>query len=66
MRKCEKCEKSHKMGRKRNLLRGHYNPTPKKKKKANIQNVRVESWENGKKSSLCTQCIKTLTRKVIS
>lgn len=54
------CEKSHKMGGKRNLLRGHYNPTPKKKKKANLQ------WTNlleGKGRALvCSKCLKTLTK----
>lgn len=48
------------MGGKRNLLRGHYNPTPKKKKKANLQ------WTNlleGKGRALvCSKCLKTLTK----
>ena len=70
------CEKSYMMGRKRNLLRGHYNPTPKKKKKANLQWTNLHSAEdlsiqNAKKSKtaskrrilVCTRCLKTLTKK---
>jgi ribosomal protein L28 len=43
------------------LLRGHYNPTGKKRKYPNLQWARVE----GKRMRICTDCIKTIhkTRK---
>ncbi|MEW6617085.1 MAG: 50S ribosomal protein L28 [Patescibacteria group bacterium] len=60
MRACEKCEKSYKMGGTRKLLRGHYNPTTSGKKKANLQ------WTNllvpGKRSKVCTTCLRTLSK----
>ena len=60
MRACEKCLKSYKMGGTRKLLRGHYNPTALVKKKANLQ------WTNlltpGKRSKVCTTCLRTLSK----
>ncbi|HDY73007.1 MAG TPA: hypothetical protein ENH86_00335 [Candidatus Jorgensenbacteria bacterium] len=61
MRKCELCEKSHTMGGKRKLLRGHYNPVNKHyKRKANLQRTILPS---GKRALICTQCLKTLSKK---
>ncbi len=60
MRKCEKCDKSSKMGGTRVLLRGKHNPTNWTKKRANLQ------WTNllvpGKRSYVCAKCMKTLSR----
>ncbi len=60
MRACEKCGKSYKMGGTRKLLRGHYNQTNLTKKKANLQ------WTNllhpGKRSQVCTACLRTLSK----
>lgn len=59
MRQCYQCEKSYMMGGTRKLLRGHYNPTNWKKKKANLQ------WSlmaNGKRALLCTRCIRTKSK----
>jgi len=60
MRACARCGKSYKGGGTRKLLRGHYNPTTYGKKKANLQWSRVMG---GTRRLLCTNCIKTLTRK---
>ena len=61
MRKCEKCGKSYKMCGTRKLLRGNYNPTNRSQKKANL--VKTNLLIPGKKSLVCTQCLKTLTKK---
>ncbi len=60
MRACERCGKSHIMGGTRKLLRGHYNPTNWSKKKANLQ--WTKSYISGKRTLLCTRCIRTLTK----
>lgn len=60
MRACARCKKSFIMGGTRRLLRGKHNPTSWKKKKANLQWSRVMG---GTRKLLCTNCIKTLTRK---
>ena len=44
------------MGGHRNLLRGHYNPTPKTRKYPNLQFAQV----NGQRLLICTQCLRTL------
>ncbi len=58
---CEKCGKSSIGGGTRKLLRGHHNPTNWTKKRANLQ------WTNllikGKRSYVCTKCLRTLTKK---
>ena len=41
MKSCPICGKTSQMGGKRNLLRGKYNPTPRKRKYPNLQWVRV-------------------------
>ncbi|MBI1975055.1 MAG: 50S ribosomal protein L28 [Parcubacteria group bacterium] len=56
---CTICGKKPRMGGKRNLLRGHYNPTKKVFKYPNLQLVRLPS---GRRVQACTQCIKTLTK----
>lgn len=43
------------MVNRRVLLRGHYNPTGKKRKYPNLQWSRVD----GKRVKICTDCIKT-------
>jgi ribosomal protein L28 len=56
------------MAVKRKLLRGHYNPTVKRKQKANIQKKMIKTTQvkNGKKIiinkklNICTQCLKSL------
>ncbi len=53
MRTCVVCGKTSHMERKRNLLRGHYNPSEKFRKFPNLQSVSVK----GHKSVLvCTSC----------
>ncbi len=61
MRACAICEKSYLMGGTRKLLRGHYNPTKRGKKKANLQWTRALG--PGKRSLVCTRCLKTLTKR---
>ncbi|MBI2628320.1 MAG: hypothetical protein HYW71_02725 [Candidatus Niyogibacteria bacterium] len=43
------------MGGKRNLLRGKYNPTPKKRKYPNLQ---WASFPAGGRIKICTRCLK--------
>jgi ribosomal protein L28 len=45
---------------KRNLLRGHYNPTPKQRKYPNLQWAVVD----GKRMKICTNCIRTRQKKL--
>jgi ribosomal protein L28 len=56
---CQICGKKSIVARKRNKLRGKYNPTPKKRKYPNLQWVRLAS---GKRVLACTRCIKTLSK----
>ena len=58
---CKICNKGGRVDVVRKLLRGHYNPTTKKRKYPNLQLVRLP---NGKKVLACTNCIKTLHKKV--
>ncbi len=46
------------------LLRGHYNPTGKSRKRPNLQWARLpaQAGVNGKRVKLCTDCIKTLAK----
>jgi len=55
MKHCTQCEKMSVMGGKRNLLRGHYNPTPKVRKYPNLQYSIID----GKRELICTRCIRT-------
>lgn len=59
MRTCVVCGKTSHMERKRNLLRGHYNPSEKFRKFPNLQSVSIK----GHKSVLvCTDCKKGITQ----
>lgn len=55
-KKCEKCGKTSMMAVVRKLLRGHYNPTTKKRKYPNLQRKKF----NGKKIWICTKCLKAM------
>lgn len=55
--KCAICLKGSKMGGKRNLLRGKYNPTKSTRKKPNLQWARLLSGERAK---ICTSCLKKI------
>ncbi len=57
MKICAICEKGSKMGGKRNLLRGKYNPTKTQRKQPNLQWARLA---DGKRVLICTKCIKKL------
>jgi len=59
-KKCAVCGKDSQMEGKRKLLRGHYNPTTKKRKYANLQLLRLPS---GKRVKACTRCMKTAAKK---
>ncbi|BCX16008.1 MAG: hypothetical protein KatS3mg098_237 [Candidatus Parcubacteria bacterium] len=61
MRECEICKKGSIVARRRHKLRGKYNPTPQSRRYPNLQKVRLP---NGKRVLACTQCIKTLAKKV--
>ncbi|MDO8558016.1 MAG: hypothetical protein Q7S09_02380 [bacterium] len=52
---CVICGKTSYMGVVRRLLRGHYNPTAKKRKYPNLQWFAVS---NGKRVKACTKCIR--------
>lgn len=56
-RVCAMCAKGSYMTVKRKLLRGHYNPTAKKRKHANLQWAILAS---GQRAEICTKCLKTL------
>lgn len=56
--KCPQCYKGTRMVTRRKLLRGHYNPTCKRRKYPNLQWVKVD----GKRVKICTDCIKTLNK----
>ena len=59
MRTCVVCGKTSHMERKRNLLRGHYNPSEKFRKFPNLQPVSIK----GHKSVLvCTDCKKGIAQ----
>lgn len=42
-------------------LRGHFNPTPKKRKYPNLQWLRLAT---GSRVRACTQCVKTQAKKL--
>ncbi|PIR70655.1 MAG: 50S ribosomal protein L28 [Candidatus Niyogibacteria bacterium CG10_big_fil_rev_8_21_14_0_10_42_19] len=52
---CPICEKGSKMGGKRNLLRGKYNPTKHVRKYPNLQWVTLPTK---KRIKICTSCLK--------
>ncbi len=65
---CQICGKTSVMEGGRKKLMSRYNPTPKRKKRPNLQvthipaNINKESFKKlaGKKVRACTRCIKTL------
>jgi ribosomal protein L28 len=62
MRKCEVCGKGSVMVQKLVKLRGKYNPTIKKRKKPNLQWLKLPS---GKRVLACTKCIKSVGKRNI-
>ena len=58
-RECAICKKKSGLGRKYNKLMSKYNPSPKSRKKPNLQWVTLASGERVK---ACTRCIKTLQK----
>ncbi len=69
-RQCQICEKSSVMESARKKLMSQYNPTPKRRKKANLQvafipeGIKRENYKKyaGQKVIICTKCIKTLSK----
>ena len=67
---CLICKKGSRMGGKRNLLRGKYNPTKTKRKYPNLQWARLPACagrQSGKRIKICTDCLKKgrhLTAKI--
>jgi len=59
MRQCAICHKGSRMGGARQLLRGHYNPVNWSRKYPNLQYGKVD----GKRVLMCTNCLKTMTKK---
>jgi ribosomal protein L28 len=70
-KKCEICEKTSTMERSRKKLMSRYNPTPKRRKRPNLQKTHIpESTTNkrfknflGQSVTACTKCIKTLGKE---
>ncbi len=70
-KKCEICEKTSTMENARKKLMSKYNPTPKRRKRPNLQKTYIpDSIVNkkfkrflGKKVTACTKCIKTLGKE---
>jgi len=67
MKKCAICGKGSMMTMRRKLLRGHYNPTTKKRKYPNLQKVKLPpeiarkyGLPISKRVLICTKCIKKL------
>lgn len=56
--KCPICHKGSRMVTSRVLLRGHYNPTNKSRKRPNLQWAKV----GASRVKICTDCIKTLQK----
>lgn len=57
---CALCGKKTTFGRKYYKLMSRYNPSPKKKKKPNLQWVKLSSR---KRIKACAKCIKTLSKE---
>jgi ribosomal protein L28 len=58
MRQCEICGKGSILRGQRKKLRGNYNPTPKKRKKPNIQPVKIL----GRRVNACAKCLKAANK----
>ncbi len=69
-RKCQICDKTSVMESARKKLMSQYNPTPKKRKRPNLQkalipeDIKREKYKKhaGQKVIICTKCIKTLSK----
>jgi len=59
-KQCTICGKTSQMVQRRVKLRGKYNPTVKKRKKPNLQWVRLPSNE---RVLACAKCIKALSKR---
>ena len=63
---CAICGKRSAMGGKRKLLRGHYNPTTKRRRRPNLQWVRLPEakagYAAGERIRACTKCIKAFSK----
>jgi ribosomal protein L28 len=59
MKKCAICQKKSKKAGIRKKLRGHYNPTGKRKQLPNLQWVKLP---DGKRIRICTKCLKRLEK----
>ncbi len=65
---CQICEKAPVMESSRKKLMSRYNPTPKRKKRPNLQSAHIpadikrKNFKKfaGQKVTACTRCIKTL------
>ena len=61
---CTLCGKKSEVGGKRKLLRGHYNPTTKVRRRPNLQWVRLPraraGFSAGTRLLACAKCIKAL------
>ncbi len=61
MRQCYLCQKTYNISITRKKLRAtKFNPTGKKKQKANLQLTKLP---NGKKAKVCAKCLKTLHKE---
>ena len=61
MKICAICGKGSKMGGKRNLLRGKYNPTKTQRKQPNLQWARIPGKLGRIKA--CVKCLRQLKKK---
>ena len=61
MKRCSVCGKGSIMRGALVKLRGHFNPTPKKRKYPNLQWLRLTT---GGRVRACTQCVKTQAKKL--
>jgi len=61
MTRCPICGKKPIMKTTRVLLRGHYNPTSRKRAMVNLQWARMD----GKRIRICTDCIKTQAKRLM-
>ena len=63
---CIRCGKRSRVGGKRKLLRGHYNPTATVRRRPNLQWVRLPIPLKGIKAGIrvrmCTKCMKALAK----
>ncbi len=70
-KQCQICDKKSVMESGRKKLMSQYNPTPKRRKKPNLQSAHIPADAKhknfvkyaGQKVTACTKCIKTLGKK---